>query len=201
MIWPLAFEFSVYSRFDFVRMIWVLHNLIISEIINRYGVPGLFRSRICKRKNFAQTLSVSIHCNDQPKVLRLKISNPHKTTKRRFKLSGLLKTGSYPVLKMHVKGQNSRTCFSIIILFNLKNSVGIEWLKASWNSCHKLFKVSNYYGTTSNRRIAKTSQSAICSERPRVIIVISKGMTFVPFLTVRKNFSRYFQNRFSFKKF
>ena len=81
MIFPLTFEFSVYSRFDFVRMIWVLHNLIISEIINRYGVPGLFRSRICKRKNFAQTLSVSIHCNDQPKVLRLKISNPHKTTK------------------------------------------------------------------------------------------------------------------------
>ena len=32
MIFRLAFEFSVYSRFDFVRMIWVLHNLIISEI-------------------------------------------------------------------------------------------------------------------------------------------------------------------------
>ncbi len=45
--------------------------------------------------------------------------------------------------------------FSIIILFNLKNSVGIEWLKASWNSSHKLFKVSNYYGPTTNRRIAK----------------------------------------------
>ena len=89
MIFRHAFEYSVYSRFDFVRMIWVLHNLTFSEIINRYGVPGLFRSRICKRKNFAQLLSVSIHCNDQPKVLRLKISNPHKTTKRRFKLSVL----------------------------------------------------------------------------------------------------------------
>ena len=160
MIWPLAFEFSVYSRFDFVRMIWVLHNLIISEIINRYGVPGLFRSRICKRKNFAQTLSVSIHCNDQPKVLRLKISNPHKTTKQTIQIFGAFKKQA-PIRSSRcmLRVKILEHAFSIINLINLKNSVVVEWLKASWNSSHKLFKVSNYYGPTSNRRIAKDQSS------------------------------------------
>ena len=60
MIWPLAFEFSGYSRFDFVRIIWVLHNLIISEIINRYGVPGLY---------------ITIHRADLQNVLYEKANN------------------------------------------------------------------------------------------------------------------------------
>ena len=41
MIFPLAFEYSIYSLFDFVRMICTLRSPIISEIINRYGVPRL----------------------------------------------------------------------------------------------------------------------------------------------------------------
>lgn len=182
MIFRHAFEYSVYSRFDFVRMIWVLHNLTFSEIINRYGVPGLFWSRICKRKNFAQTLSVSTHCNDQPKVLRLKISNPHKTTKQTIPTFGAFKKQA-PIRSSRcmLRVKILEHAFSIIILFNLKNSVDIEWFKDSCNSCHKLFRVSNYYAPLRIGKKQKTSLSGIYSERPIAIIVISKGMTFVPF--------------------
>lgn len=120
MICPLAFEFSVYSRFDFVRMICVLHNLIISEIINRYVVPDFSGLAFANEKISLKRYPSALIAMVSRRFCGLKYPIRTKRQNKRYKFSGLLKNRLLSGLKMHVKDQNNRTCFSIIILLNLK---------------------------------------------------------------------------------